>query len=158
MPITRGRLAIAARVRSKTAAVTQTVSVSVPADHRQQHVVGLQFVRVDRIRDAERSVGELHARMPFAKNQRRFRRDHDRHRGLGASSPQRGGEVPHVVFVLVRPTEREDAVHQIRERAFNMNVDPRPHPGECFFRQGASFAQQPRSLILAPGGKFRGYL
>src|SRR5262249_35684735 len=73
-----------------------------------------------------------------------------------ASPPHRGGEMAHVVLVPVRPAERENAVHQIRERAFNVDVDPRAAFREHPLGELVALAQQPRALALAPGRKFLG--
>src|SRR5438105_11641485 len=60
------------RAIEEAGAVAEAVALSIPAVHRQNHRVRLDLGRVDGVRDVQGTDRELHARMPFAKDERFF--------------------------------------------------------------------------------------
>src|SRR5882672_6540364 len=141
------------RAVEKSAAISQAVSVPVPSHHRQEHMIRADLGRADRVRDAERPFGQLHPGFPFAKNERSLGGDDDRQRGPRPAPPQGRSQMTRVVFVPVRPTKCQYSVHQIRERAFKVMVDPQAQLAQGLLGERFAFPQEPCAFVLAPGGK-----
>src|SRR6266571_1542696 len=76
------------RAVEKSAAVAQAVSISVPSQHGQEHVVRDYFGRIDRIGNSERPPGQFHAWAPLTKDERGFGRHDDRQRRGRPASAQ----------------------------------------------------------------------
>src|SRR6202008_3987235 len=90
-------------------AVTQPVALRIPAVHRQKDRVGLNFGRVDRVRNVQRTARKAHAGMPFAKYERLLRCNDHRQRCQRAPLASRSGKMARIVLAFDRPTKSESA-------------------------------------------------
>src|SRR5882724_2974510 len=109
--------------------------------------------RADWVGDAKRPVGQFHSGFPFAKNERGPGSHDDRQGGPRPAPAQGRSQMARVVFVPVRPTKCQDSVHQIRERAFKVMVDPQAQLAQGLLGERFAFPQEPCAFVLAPGGK-----
>src|SRR5258706_8497990 len=116
-------------------------------------MIGADLGRADGVGDAKRPVSQLTSGSASAKNKRGVGSHDDLQRGPRTAPAQGRGQMARVVFVPVRPTKCHDSVHQIRERAFKVMVDPQTQLAQGLLGERFAFPQEPCAFVLAPGGK-----
>src|SRR5256714_3782846 len=139
------------RAVEEARAVAEAIALRVPAVHRQKYRVGLHRWRIDRVGNVQRTAREGDARMPFAKYQRRLRRNDDRQRGQRAPLAQRSGKMAGGALALYLPTKNEGATGKAREGGGQITGDAPAPEGELGGGERRARPGEARSPCPAPG-------
>ena len=120
-PLRRGSRACGRRIRRRSPAGS-------PADPSRSSAAAPLWASIlgelTRVRNVQRALGEFDSGMPFAEDERSFRRYDDRQRGQRSPGAQRSGKMAGVVFALDRPAEGEAAAGKAGKRALEEAVHP----------------------------------